>query len=210
MKDYKKYIFDVDYTILIPDWSKEDDYFKEHILENEQEEFFKNKQSILNKYEQEFPRYNTKTLSDYFKSYGFTVSEDTINGWMSYNGETIKDEVVDGVVDLFKYLKENNKEIVILTSWFSGTQIPRLKRAGLFNYIDKIVAGEDAMKPGLESFELAIDSTNKKDCIMIGDSIRSDKVGADNALIDSYIVDKEHTIRNLYNMIIGEKYENKK
>ncbi len=210
MKDYKKYIFDVDYTILIPDWSKEDDYFKEHILENEQEEFFKNKQSILNKYEQEFPRYNTKTLSDYFKSYGFTVSEDTINGWMIYNGETIKDEVVDGVVDLFKYLKENNKEIVILTSWFSGTQIPRLKRAGLFNYIDKIVAGEDAMKPGLESFELAIDDTNKKDCIMIGNSIRSDKVGADNALIDSYIVDKKHTIRNLYNMIIGEKYENKK
>ena len=210
MKDYKKYIFDVDYTILIPDWSLEDDYFKEHILENEQEEFFKNKQSILNKYEQEFPRYNTKTLSDYFKSYGFTVSEDTINGWMIYNGETIKDEVVDGVVDLFKYLKENNKEIVILTSWFSGTQIPRLKRAGLFNYIDKIVAGEDAMKPGLESFELAIGGTNKKDCIMIGDSIRSDKVGADNALIDSYIVDKEHTIRNLYNMIIGEKYENKK
>lgn len=210
MKDYKKYIFDIDYTILIPDWSKEDDYFKEHILENEQEEFFKNKQSILNKYEQEFPRYNTKTLSDYFKSYGFTVSEDTINGWMIYNGETIKDEVVDGVVDLFKYLKENNKEIVILTSWFSGTQIPRLKRAGLFNYIDKIVAGEDAMKPGLESFELAIDDTNKKDCIMIGDSIRSDKVGADNVLIDSYIVDKKHTIRNLYNMIIGDKYENKK
>lgn len=210
MKDYKKYIFDIDYTILIPDWSKEDDYFKKYILENEQEEFFKNKQGILNKYEQEFPKYNTKTLSDYFKSYGFTVSEDTINGWMSYNGETIEDEVVDGVVDLFEYLKENNKEIVILTNWFSGTQIPRLKRAGLFNYIDKIVAGEDAMKPGLESFELAINDTNKEDCIMIGDSIRSDKIGADNAGIDSYIVNKEHTIRDLYNMMIGEKYENKK
>ena len=210
MKNYKKYIFDIDYTILIPDWSKEDDYFKKYILENEQEEFFKNKQGILNKYEQEFPKYNTKTLSEYFKSYGFTVSEDVINGWMNYNGETIKDEVVDGVVDLFEYLKENNKEIVILTNWFSGTQIPRLKRAGLFNYIDKIVAGEDAMKPGLESFELAIGGTNKEDCIMIGDSIRSDKVGADNAGIDSYIVNKEHTIRDLYNMIIGEKYENKK
>ena len=210
MKNYKKYIFDIDYTILIPDWSKEDDYFKKYILENEQEEFFKNKQGILNKYEQEFPKYNTKTLSEYFKSYGFTVSEDVINGWMNYNGETIKDEVVDGVVDLFEYLKENNKEIVILTNWFSGTQIPRLKRAGLFNYIDKIVAGEDAMKPGLESFELAINDTNKEDCIMIGDSIRSDKIGADNAGIDSYIVDKEHTIRDLYNMIIGEKYESKK
>lgn len=210
MKNYKKYIFDIDYTILIPDWSKEDDYFKKYILENEQVEFFKNKQGILNKYEQEFSKYNTKTLSEYFKSYGFTVSEDVINGWMNYNGETIKDEVVDGVVDLFEYLKENNKEIVILTNWFSGTQIPRLKRAGLFNYIDKIVAGEDAMKPGLESFELAIGGTNKEDCIMIGDSIRSDKVGADNAGIDSYIVNKEHTIRDLYNMMIGEKYENKK
>ena len=210
MKNYKKYIFDIDYTILIPDWSKEDDYFKKYILENEQEEFFKNKQGILNKYEQEFPKYNTKTLSEYFKSYGFTVSEDVINGWMNYNGETIKDEVVDGVVDLFEYLKENNKEIVILTNWFSGTQIPRLKRAGLFNYIDKIVAGEDAMKPGLESFELAINDTNKEDCIMIGDSIRSDKIGADNAGIDSYIVDKEHTIRDLYNIMIGEKYESKK
>lgn len=208
MNNYKKYIFDVDYTILIPDWSLEDDYFKKHILENEQEDFFKNKQSILNKYEQEYPRYNTKTLSDYFKSYGFTVSEDIINGWMSYNGETIKDEVVDGVEDLFKYLKENDKKIIILTNWFSVTQISRLKRVGLFNYIDKIVAGEDAMKPGLESFEMAIGSTDKIDCIMIGDSIRSDKVGADNAGIDSYIVDKEHTIRDLYNIMISEEYKN--
>ena len=31
MKDYKKYIFDLDYTLLIPDWSKEDDYLKKSI-----------------------------------------------------------------------------------------------------------------------------------------------------------------------------------
>ena len=205
MNNYKKYIFDIDYTILIPDWSKEDDYFKEHIIENEQGEFFKNKQRILNKYEQEFPRYDSKALSNYFKSYGFTVSEDMINSWMLFNGENIKDEVVDGVVDLFKYLKENNKEIIILTNWFSETQIPRLKRAGLYNYIDKVVSGEDASKPSLESFNLAIGKTNKKDCIMIGDSIRNDQNGANNAGIDSYLVDENHTIRDLYNMIINEK-----
>ena len=28
VKDYQKYIFDLDYTILIPDWSKEDEYLK--------------------------------------------------------------------------------------------------------------------------------------------------------------------------------------
>ena len=210
MKNYKKYIFDIDYTILIPDWSKEDDYFKLNIPLEEQEEFFKQKQDILNKYEHEFPKYDTKTLSDYFKKYGFTVTEDVINGWMLYNGETIVDEVVEGTLELFKYLKENGKEIVILTSWFSGTQIPRLKRAGLLEYIDNIVAGENAMKPDLESFKLAIGETDKEDCIMIGDSIKSDKVGADNVGIDCYIVDKNHTIQDLYWIIRSNENEVKK
>ncbi|MDO4341196.1 MAG: HAD-IA family hydrolase [bacterium] len=205
MKDYKKYIFDLDYTLLIPDWSKEDDYFKRTIPLEEQEEFFKQKQTILNRYELEFPKYDFKTLSDFFKSYGFTVSEDVIEGWMIHNGETIKDEVADGVLDLFDFLKANGKEIVILTSWFSGTQIPRLKRTGLYEYIDKIVAGEDAMKPDLESFQLAIGNTSKEDCIMIGDSITSDKLGAENAGIDCYIVDKEHSINYLLQMVINSK-----
>ena len=205
MKDYKKYIFDLDYTLLIPDWSKEDDFLRRSIPLEEQEEFFKQKQPILNKYELEFPRYDFKTLSDFFKSFGFHVSEEAINGWMIHNGETIKDEVADGVLELLEYLKENGKEIVILTSWFSGTQIPRLKRTGLYGYIDKLVAGEDAMKPDLESFELAIGNTSKDDCIMIGDSIKSDKVGAENAGIDYYIVDKEHSIRDLLQMIVGSK-----
>ena len=210
MKNYKKYIFDIDYTILIPDWSKEDDYFKLNIPLKEQEEFFKQKQDILNKYEHEFPKYDTKTLSDYFRKYGFTVTEDVINDWMLYNGKTIVDEVVEGTLELFKYLKENGKEIVILTSWFSGTQIPRLKRAGLLEYIDKIVAGENAMKPDLESFKLAIGKTNKEDCIMIGDSIKSDKAGADNVGIDCYIVDINHTIQDLYWIIRSNENEVKK
>lgn len=210
MKNYKKYIFDLDYTLLIPDWSKEDDFLRRNIPLEEQEEFFKQKQLILNKYELEFPKYDFKTLSDYFKSYGFSVSEEVIKGWMIHNGETIKDKVVDGVIELFDYLKTNNKDIVILTSWFSGTQIPRLKRTGLYEYIDKIVTGEDAMKPDLESFELAIGDTNKEDCIMIGDSIKSDKMGALNAGIDYYIVDDEHSIRDLLNMIISNKKQQKK
>ena len=203
MKNYKKYIFDLDYTLLIPDWSLEDEYFKKCIALEEQQEFFKQKQDILNKYELEYPKYDFKTLSEYFKSYGFHVSQEVIQGWMIYNGETIKDEVVDGVIELFEYLKQNNKEIVILTSWFGGTQVSRLKRIGLYNYIDKLVAGEDAMKPDLKSFELAIGDTNKDECIMIGDSIKSDKFGAENAGIDSYIVDKEHTIKDLYYLILN-------
>ncbi len=199
MKLYKKFIFDLDYTLLIPDWSKEDDYLKEHIPAEEQEEFFKQKQDILNKYELEYPKYDFKTLSDYFKSHGFTVSEETISGWMTHNGKTIEDQVADGAAELLGCLKAHGKKIIILTNWFSGTQIPRLEKKGLLGHIDKIVAGEDAMKPNLESFELAIGSTPKEECIMIGDNPKSDGIGAQNAGIDFYLVDKEHTLRDFLN-----------
>ena len=187
MKNYKRFIFDLDYTLLIPDWSREDDFLRRVIPLEEQEEFFRQKQLILNRYELEFPRYDFNTLSDFFKNYGFSVSEEVISGWMFHNGETIKDEVVDGVIELFKYLKKKNKDIIILTSWFSGTQIPRLKRTGLYD---------------LESFELAIGNINKEDCIMIGDSIKSDKLGAENAGIDYYIVDEEHSIKDFLYMLM--------
>ena len=61
------------------------------------------------------------------------------------------------------------------------------------------------MKPDLEAFELAIGNTKKEDCIMIGDSIKSDKVGAENAGIDCYIVDSGHSIRDLLQMITNVK-----
>ena len=201
MKDYKKYIFDLDYTLLIPDWSREDDYFKKVIPYEEQEEFFKQKQHIIDSYERDYPKYDLKTLSDYFKSYGLNISEEVIKGWMVYNGETIKDEVVEGVIPLFEHLKNNHKEIVILTRWFSGAQIPRLKRTGLYDYIDNIVAGEDAMKPSLDSFLLAIENTPKEECLMVGDSITNDKLGAINAGIDCYLIDKEHTIKDLFDLV---------
>ena len=205
MKDFKKYIFDLDYTLLIPDWSMEDDYFRKIIPISQQERFFKIKQSIINDYELKEPKYDFKTLSKYFKRYGFELSEKDIYGWMIHNGEKIIDEVADGAIELLDYLKSHNKEIVLLTSWFSGTQIPRLKRKGLYEYFDKIVAGENAMKPDLESFKLAIGDTDKEDCIMIGDSIKSDKEGAINAGIEYYIVDKEHSIHDLLQLIIESK-----
>ena len=104
---YKKYIFDLDYTLLIPDWSMEDEYLKRYIHQDEQEIFFRNKQYILSKYEFEYPKYDLKTLSIFFKSYGISISEEVIRGWMLFNGENIIDKVADGAKDLFDYLKEN-------------------------------------------------------------------------------------------------------
>ena len=47
----------------------------------------------------------------------------------------------------------------------------------------------------------------KEECIMIGDSIKSDKDGAENAGIDSYVVDKNHTLKKLLEQIKKEAYQ---
>lgn len=201
MKNYKKYIFDLDYTLLIPDWSRENEYFKKNVAVEEQEEFMKQKQDIINVYEAEYPKYDYKSLSKHFENYGFHLSVDIIKSWVNFNGATIKDEIPDGVIELLNHLKKQKKDIVILTYWFKNLQIPRLQRTGLVGYIDKLVTGEDAMKPSLESFNIAIGDTRKEDCIMIGDSYERDIQGAINAGIDYYHIDDEHTIRDLYEMV---------
>ena len=53
-----------------------------------------------------------------------------------------------------------------------------------------------------QAFFLAVGKHRKEDCLVIGDSYKSDKLGAENAGIDCYLVDKEHTIRQLYEQII--------
>ncbi len=201
MKNYKKYIFDLDHTLLIPDFSRENEYFKKNVAAEEQEEFMKQKQDLINVYEAEYPKYDYKSLSKHFENYGFHLSVDVIKSWVNFNGATIKDEIPDGVIELLNHLKKQKKDIVILTYWFKNLQIPRLQRTGLVGYIDKLVTGEDAMKPSLESFNIAIGDTRKEDCIMIGDSYERDIQGAINAGIDYYHIDDEHTIRDLYEMV---------
>ena len=204
MKNYKKVIIDLDYTLLIPDWSKEDEFLKARIPKEEQEEFFKQKQDILDKYEFIFPRYDAATLSEFFGKHGFTVTEKVIKEWMEFNGQNIIDKVAPGAIELLSYLKEHGVEVVILTSWFGATQRPRIKRAGLEPYVDKLITGDEAMKPDLESFYLAIGNNQKDDCLMVGDSPKSDLAGAQNAGIDCYLVDKEHSLMDLLLMFKRE------
>ncbi len=208
MKDYDKYIFDIDYTILIPDWSFENDYFKKVIKPEQLESFLNKKQQIINEFENKSPKYDLQLLSRHFKSYGFDISVDLLKNWIDFDEREIIDTTIDGALELFKYLKNNNKNITILTNWFRKTQIHRLKKAGLYKYIDKIISGEDALKPTLKAFELAVGDTSKDKCIMIGDDLISDAKGAKKAGIDYYIVDKEHSLKDLLKKIktVNTKY----
>lgn len=203
------FIFDLDYTLLIPDWSKEDIFFKENLP---LEEFFKLmeiKQFALNEYEKVANKYELTTLSVFYKQYNVNLPKEVIEKWMIYNGNTIIDTLNDGTLELLDYLKKNKKRIVLLSNWFSVTQIMRLKRSNIYDYFDLIICGDQAMKPSSKSFELAIQDYPKEKCIMIGDDAIKDYQGAIEFGINAYLLDKNHTLTDFLNELKDESINSK-
>lgn len=201
MKDYDKYIFDLDYTLLIPNWSKEKKFFEDNLEPSILEDFLSKKELVIDKFYSEAKKYDVELLISCFKFYGFNISEELIHKWLVYQGENIIDTHPKGVQELFGYLKDNNKSIVVLTSWFRETQVPRLKKMGLYEYIDEVITGDDAIKPHLEAFLLAIGDTPKDKCIMIGNDQKDDIDGAKNAGIDSYFIKDENSLYEFYQKV---------
>ena len=102
-------------------------------------------------------------------------------------------------------LKKENKEIVLLTNWFKKTQINRLKRKNLLNYFDNIVSGDIALKPNKESYDLAVLTTPKSECIMIGDDYKNDYLGALNYGINAFLIDEENDINRLLEVVKDDR-----
>ena len=85
-----------------------------------------------------------------------------------------------------------------VTNGVRETQIKRLKMSGLFPYFEKIFDSESIgyQKPSIEFFnhvEKNIPITNKKDVLVIGDSLSSDIKGGINFGIDTCLFSLEKT-----------------
>ena len=81
--------------------------------------------------------------------------------------------------------------LAILSNWLRDSQIGRLKNANLYKYFSDFYITEDIpMKPNKESFEIAIGNYAKDECIMIGDSLKTDIKGAVNAGIKAIYLNK--------------------
>jgi putative hydrolase of the HAD superfamily len=90
--------------------------------------------------------------------------------------------------------------LYIITNGFNEVQFTKIKNCGLGKYFKKVITSDSTgyLKPRKEIFNYAITSVNakKKECIMIGDDLVNDVIGAKNAGIDQvyYNPDKlEHT-----------------
>lgn len=103
-------------------------------------------------------------------------------------------EIVDGIEDLLLYLSDKYK-IFTASNGIFKMQENRLKKSNLDKYFDNIFVSDKIgfEKPDKKFFQKIMDLTkfSNDDLIMIGDSIKSDIIGAKNSKIKSIYFNKE-------------------
>lgn len=173
----KRFIFDIDGTLLVPDWNYEELYFASVLDKSDFDLFYPQILKLLEEYEKKFPRYDVVELSRFLtmKS-GVLITPEIIIGWNNALGET-SPVIIDGVVESLEYLKSKDKSLVALTNWFLEPQISRLKSSGLYSYFDDVYGGELGIKPNASTYMNAIGEFDIDSSIMIGDSLDFDVYG---------------------------------
>lgn len=104
-------------------------------------------------------------------------------------------EMVDGIEDLLSYLS-NKYQIYTASNGLYDMQVNRIKKSNLSKYFKDIFVSDKIgyEKPDERFFNKIMDITkySNDDLIMIGDSIKSDIVGAKNSKIKSIYFNKEN------------------
>ena len=59
----KRFIFDIDGTLLVPDWNYEEEYFSRVLSSSDVDVFLPQIADLLQQYEKNFPRYDILELS---------------------------------------------------------------------------------------------------------------------------------------------------
>ena len=172
-KIYTRYIFDIDYTLLCPNWTPGNEYLKQNL--NLDKESLKKIYSYITEYEEKVPFLTPDGLVNYFNQKGIPMTKDILDGWLIKNQNMTM--VYEGVRKLLVALKSHNKQISVVSDWFKKCQYKRLEKAGLLSYIDTFVFGDTALKPNKEAYEKAILYTPKEQCLFIGDNYQKDIEG---------------------------------
>ena len=207
MKKYKHLIFDLDNTLL--DFNDTEEQALKNVFKTfnvpETAESFDTYKSINKSLWSSLEKgtiarediFNTR-FALFFKEYNLDIdgikAEKLYRGFLNDGCKTIKNAEV-----LLSKLKKRNYQIYAGTNGMGITQRKRLMDSGLLNYFDDLFISEEIgyEKPDPRFFDTLFDSlhiTDKASCLMIGDSLSSDILGAQNVEIDSVLYDTEQIL----------------
>jgi len=176
----KRVIFDIDCTLIKPNYENEGSFFQKYVSKNN-DYFIHHMYEILTEYEQNNFRYEIDSLLEHLNKYsgGVLLDEKFYDDWLAFIMD-IEEQDVSIVHDVLSYLT-TKYELVALSNGFRVTQTENLRKLDLLKYFVEIYGGEDCIKPRIESYYMAIGSHRPDECVMIGDSLSSDVIGAINA-----------------------------
>ena len=204
---YKYLLFDLDDTLL--DFGKAQILAFKKLLEDENieygDELFEQYETINKSLWRSFERgeISNKVVTSerfirFFALFGMEVDGSEVdNRFRSYLAEG--NQLFEGIVEMLEKLSLTHK-LYIASNGIGITQHTRLKNNNLNKYFDKIFISEeiDSKKPDREFFDIILKEVgveDKGEVLMIGDTLTSDILGANNAGIDSCLVDI-HKISN--------------
>ena len=204
---YKYLLFDLDDTLL--DFGKAQILAFKKLLEDENieygDELFEQYETINKSLWRSFERgeISNKVVTSerfirFFALFGMEVDGSEVdNRFRSYLAEG--NQLFEGIVEMLEKLSLTHK-LYIASNGIGITQHTRLKNNNLNKYFDKIFISEeiDSKKPDREFFDIILKEVgveDKGEVLMIGDTLTSDILGANNVGIDSCLVDI-HGIEN--------------
>lgn len=192
----KKILFDLDNTLI--DWKDEYIFALTNVINKLNLDYSKEKikeiDDILATYENEYSIYEKQSFCDYLnKKCKINLSLEFVDLLIEEQTKCYR-KFTETEIDTLEYLS-NKYELIILSNWFTYTQKKRLENAGILKYFSKVSGGDEReLKPSLKAFDI-ID--NKKECVMVGDSIKNDILPAIELGMQAILITKNNTRKNL-------------
>ena len=129
---------------------------------------------------------------------------------------TMQTNLVEGAIETLEYLKSKNYTLSIISNGFIEVQYTKLRRSGLLPYFTNIFLSEEIgyQKPDMRFFQAVLEKLEAKpsDCLVVGDNLQTDILGAQNAKINSIyftnhseISEKDHPITPIIQNLIQLK-----
>ena len=171
--------------------------------------------------------YSEETLDNYIKgisTYESIYSNYNKNDYIRHMSESINAKLGDDFLDVFfnnlksAIPKENEKlancikelskryELVLLTNYFSQSQMNRLNEMGIGKYFSHCY-GEEVIKPYPDAYINACGKYNPDECVMIGDDLYLDIKCAQKQGLHTIWVNTRNEDAKDVNSIIVDKVE---
>lgn len=171
----KRLIFDLDNTLIL--WK---DHYVEAIRKTIDyfniETDYRLLDSLIESYEQYYNVYKKEYLLELInKKCNLNLGIEFIDRWLYELG--FMAEYNKELDDTLNYLS-SKYELVLLTNMFKESQVRRLKTAGVYEYFTEVYGGDKYIKPNKESYYQAMGKYDIDECIMIGDTFKTDITGA--------------------------------